>query len=60
MDENIKTFVMHVSFLSLGSKITIYLAWKAQIALLLAKKVTIPVKYSDYADIFSKESAEML
>ena len=40
LDENIKNFVMHVS--SLGSKITIYLAREAQMALLLAKKVTVP------------------
>ena len=38
----------------------IHLARKAQIALLLAKEVTVPVKYTDFADIFSKESAKVL
>ena len=58
LDENIKTVVMHISFL--GSKMTIYLARKAQMALLLAKKVTIPAKYLDYADIFLEKSANVL
>ena len=35
-------------------------ARKAQIALLLAKEITVPVKYSDYANVFSKELAELL
>ena len=60
LDENIEVFVVHVSSLSLGSKMTIHPAWKAKIALLLAKKVTVPAKYSDFADVFSKESAEVL
>ena len=29
LDENIKVFVVHVSFLSLGSKILIHPAWEA-------------------------------
>ena len=45
---------------SFTSKITIYLARKAQIALLITKKVTVPAKYSDYADVFSKKSAKVL
>ena len=49
-----------MSFLSLKSKMTIHLAQEAQIALLLAKKVTVLVKYSDFADIFWKKSAEVL
>ena len=60
MDENIKAFVVHVSSLSLGSKMTIHLAWEARIASLLAKEVTVSVKNFDYADVFSKESAEVL
>ena len=60
LDENIKAFVVHVSSLSLGSKMMIYPARKAEIALLLAKKVTVPAEYSDFADVFSKELAEVL
>ena len=54
LDENIKAFVIHVSSLSPVSKITIYPAREAQIVLLLAGKVTVPAKYSDFADVFSK------
>ena len=39
---------------------TIYLAWEAQIASLLAKKITVPVVYSNYADVFLKKSAKVL
>ena len=60
LDENIETFVLHMSSLSLGSKMTIHLAWKPQIALLLAKEVTISAKYSDFTDVFLKKSAEVL
>ena len=60
LDKNIKAFVVHMSFLSLGSKMTIYPAWEAQIALLLAEKVIVPAKYLDFADVFSKESEEVL
>ena len=60
LDENIEAFVIHVSSLSLGSKMTIHPAREDQIALLLAEKVIVPAEYSDFADIFSKESAEML
>ena len=48
---------MHVS--SLGSKMSIYLARKAQLALLLIKKVTMPTKYSDFADVLLKKSANV-
>ena len=57
LDENIETFVVHMSFLSLKSKMTIHLAQKAQTALLLAKKVTIPAQYSDFANVFLKKLA---
>lgn len=40
--------------------ITIHLAKKAQIALLLAKKVKIPVEYLDFANIFSKQKPIVL
>ena len=51
---------MHVSSLSLGLKITIHPAREAQIAPLLAKKVTVPAEYLNFADVFSKELAEVL
>ena len=38
----------------------IYLARKANTALLIAKKVTVQVKYSNFADVFSKELAKIL
>lgn len=36
------------------SKITIYLAQKIQISLLITKQVTIPHKYFKFANVFSK------
>ena len=60
LDENIEAFVVHVSSLSLGSKMTIYPAWEAQIAFLVTEKVTVPAKYSDFADVFFKKSAKVL
>ena len=50
LDKNIKVFVIYVSFLNLRLKITVQLARKVQIALLLSKKVTISVKYLDFAN----------
>ena len=58
LDENIEAFVIHVA--SLTSKMSIHLAWEAQIALLIAEEVTVPAEYSDFADVFSKESVEIL
>ena len=58
LDENIKAFVVHLA--SLTSQMSIYSAREAQIALLIAEKVTVPAEYSDFADIFSKESATVL
>ena len=49
---------MQVSSLQL--KITIHLVREAWMALLLAKKVTVLAKYSDFADIFSEELANIL
>lgn len=48
-------FVVHMAYL--GSKMSIHPICKIQIALLLAKKVTILAKYLDYSDIFLKELA---
>ena len=39
---------------------TIHPARKAQLALLLVKKVTVPTKYSDFANVFSEKSANIL
>ena len=39
---------------------TIYPAREAQLALLLAEKVTVPNEYLDFADVFSKKSANVL
>ena len=38
---------------------TIHTAKKAWIAFLLGEKVIIPAKYSDFADVFSEESANI-
>ena len=60
LSENINVFVLYMSSLSLRTKMSIHPAWDAQIALFIAKKVTVPAKYSDFTDIFSRESAEVL
>ena len=39
---------------------TIHPARKAQLALLLAKEVTMPTEYLDFADVFSAKSANVL
>lgn len=44
----------------LDFKITILLVQKAQIALLIIKKVSILAKYIDYIDVFSKKLAMKL
>ena len=56
--ENVEAFVVHAA--SFISKMTIHLAWEAQIALLLAKKVTVLAEYIDFVDIFSKALAKVL
>lgn len=55
-----KVFIVYVTSLSLNLKMSIYLTWKAQIALLGAEKVTILAKYLNFIDIFSKKSATKL
>lgn len=47
--------VIYIVFLNLNLKILINQAQKAQIASHLAKKFTVPVKYLDLANIFSKK-----
>ena len=57
LDENIQAFVMHIS--SLGSRISIHPAREAQLPLLITEKVTMPVEYSDFADVFLEKSANI-
>lgn len=59
LDENVKSFVMYVTSLSL-SLMLIYLAREAQIASLIPKKVKILAKYSDFSNVFSKKKALVL
>ena len=58
LDENVEAFVVYIA--SLTSKITIHLGWKAQIALLLAKKVPVLAEYADFVNVFLKKSAKVL
>ena len=58
LDENAEDFVVYVA--SFISKITIHPAEKAQIALLLTKKVILPENYLDFANVLSKKSAKVL
>ena len=57
-DEIVEAFVVHVT--SLNLKITVNLARKTKIALLLAEKVIIPAEYTDFVNVFLKELAEIL
>ena len=58
LDENVKAFVVYVNFLKL--KMTIQLARKAQLILLLVEKVIVPAKYLDFSNMFLKKSANIL
>lgn len=55
LDLTKNAFVVYLNYFN--KKILIYLAWQTKIALLLAKKVTVPAKYLDFADGFLKKSA---
>ena len=59
LDENVKAFVVHVTSFSFNL-MPIYLAQKAQIALLVAKEVKVLIKYSDFLDVFLEEKALIL
>ena len=59
LDENVEAFVVHMTFFSLNS-MPIYPAREAQIALLVAKEVKIPTKYSDFSDVFLEKKALIL
>ena len=49
---------MHISLLR--PRITIHPARKTQMALLLVKKVTVPAKYLDFADVFLQKSVNVV
>ena len=57
LDEQVEAFVVHITFIL---TMAIYLATKAKIALLIAKKVKISTEYSDFSDIFLEEKASIL
>ena len=57
-DEDVEAFIIHVS--SFGSRMTIHSAKEAQLALLLTKKVTVPIEYLDFAYVFLEKSANVL
>ena len=59
-DENVEAFVVYVALLSRGSKMSINPAREDQITSLLTEEVIILVKYLDYTDVFSKNSAAEL
>ena len=58
LDENVEAFVVHISFFKL--RMTIDSARGAQLTLLLAKEVTVPTEYLDFADVFLEKSANVL
>lgn len=47
-----KAFVIYVAYLAII--ISIYPVYKAEMALIIAKKITIPAKYFDFKDVFLK------
>ena len=57
LDENVEIFVVYVS--SLGLKMSILPVKKAQLVLLLTKKVTVPAEYLDFADVFLEKSTKV-
>ena len=58
LDENVKVFVIHIAFLNLD--MTLYPAWKAEIALLFFRKVVFLKKYTTFANVFLKKLAHIL
>ena len=58
LDENVKAFVMYITFLSL--KLMPISAQETQIALLIIKKMQIPSKYLDFLDVFLEKKALIL
>lgn len=49
-----------MTFFSLYLKILIHLTQEAQITLLVIKKITIPIKYLDFTDVFLEKPAAEL
>lgn len=60
LSENEETFVVHVAALLGSTEMTIPPAREAQIASLNVEEATIPSEYSDYANVFSNDSAAEL
>ena len=58
LNENVKAFVIYMAFFIL--KMSIHPAQEAQTDFFIAKKVNVPAEYLDFANVFSKKSAEML
>ena len=60
MDPDQETFLVHVA--TLFNSMEVHPNQEVQIAALIADKapITIPVEYSDFKDVFSKESVEVL
>ena len=58
-DVNVEAFVMHVTSLKLNL-MPIHSARKAQIALLVIKKMQNPSEYSDFSDVFLEKVASIL
>lgn len=54
--ENVKTLVLYVASLCLG-QMTIHWVQKVQIVLLIAKKVIVSAKYSDFTNVLLNKSA---
>lgn len=50
LDLNKEAYIMHITYFRANS--LIYPTYKAQIVLLLAKNVTVLVKYLDFTDVF--------
>lgn len=59
LDKNVKAFLIHVISFSL-SLMLIHFAKKAQIILLITKKVKILAKYPDFSNIFLEKKALIL
>ena len=57
LDKHVEAFVVYVTSLL---RIAIHPARETQIALLIAEEVKIPIKYSDFSDVFLEEKALIL
>lgn len=57
LDLGKKLFIIYIASLNVSLKILIYMAQKAQIVFLLAKKVIVLAEYLNFIDVFSKKVA---